>query len=108
MPELLNTIRNIAREQDFQAILNEVNDLEQFSGSNRWLDVVVLGQFKAGKSSMINSFLQREILPMGVLPVTAIITRLVYAPRDKITITRLDGSKFEIKPGELSAYVTEK
>ena len=108
MPELLNTIRNIAREQDFQAILNEVNDLEQFSGSNRWLDVVVLGQFKAGKSSMINSFLQRDILPMGVLPVTAIITRLVYAPRDKVTITRLDGSKFEIKPAELSAYVTEK
>ena len=108
MADLLTTIQNIAQEQGFQSILREADDLQQFTGSQTWLDVVILGQFKAGKSSLINSFLQRDILPMGVLPVTAVITRLVYAPRDKVTITRLDGSKFEIKPDELGAYVTEK
>ncbi len=108
MQDLLTTIRNIAEKQDFQGILRETNDLEQFTRSNQWLDVVILGQFKAGKSSLINSFLKRDVLPMGVLPVTAIITRLVYAPQEKAVITRLDGSKFEILLDELSAYVTEK
>ena len=108
MQDLLTTIRNIAGNQDFQGILREANDLEQFTQSNQWLDVVILGQFKAGKSSLINSFLKRDVLPMGVLPVTAIITRLVYAPQEKAIITRLDGSKFEISLEELSAYVTEK
>jgi len=108
MQDLLSTIRTIAQKQDFQGILREANDLEQFTQSNQWLDVVILGQFKAGKSSLINSFLKRDVLPMGVLPVTAIITRLVYAPQEKAIITRLDGSKFEISLKELSAYVTEK
>lgn len=108
MQELLTTIRAIARKQDFQGILREATDLEHFTRSSQWLDVVILGQFKAGKSSLINSFLQRDVLPMGVLPVTAIITRLVYAPTERAVITRLDGSKSEIPLEELSAYVTEK
>ncbi len=108
MQDLLKTIRTIAKKQDFQGILNEANDLKQFSQPNNWLDVVVLGQFKAGKSSLINSFLRRDVLPMGVLPVTAIITRLVYGSEEHVVITKLDGSKFEISINELSAYVTEK
>lgn len=108
MQDLLTNIRTIAQKQDFQGILREANDLEQFMQSNQWLDVVILGQFKAGKSSLINSFLKKDVLPVGVLPVTAIITRLVYAPQEKAVITRLDGSKFEISLDELSAYVTEK
>jgi len=108
MQDLLKTILTIAKKQDFQGIIKEANDLEQFSQPNNWLDVVVLGQFKAGKSSLINSFLQRDVLPMGVLPVTAIITRLVYGSEEHVVITKLDGSKFEISINELSAYVTEK
>jgi len=108
MRNLLQTIQTIAQKQDFQGILREANDLTQFTQSSQWLDVVILGQFKAGKSSLINSFLSRNVLPVGVLPVTAIITRLVYAPQERTVITRKDGSKFDISLDELSAYVTEK
>lgn len=108
MQDLLETIQTIAQSQDFQGIFREANDLTQFTQSSQWLDVVILGQFKAGKSSLINSFLQRDVLPVGVLPVTAIITRLIYAPQERTVITRQDGSKFDISLDELSAYVTEK
>ncbi|GMT45526.1 MAG: hypothetical protein IEMM0006_1358 [bacterium] len=108
MRNLLETIQTIAQKQDFQGILREASDLTQFTQSSQWLDVVILGQFKAGKSSLINSFLSRNVLPVGVLPVTAIITRLVYAPQERTVITRQDGSKFDISLDELSAYVTEK
>ncbi len=108
MQDLLTTLRQIAQQQDFRSILKEAEDLEHFSRPNNRLDVVILGQFKAGKSSLINHFIQRDVLPMGVLPVTAIITRLVYGPKDHVVITRLDGTKFEIPLDELSAYVTEK
>jgi GTP-binding protein EngB required for normal cell division len=108
MQELFIVIESIARKQNFQGILKEITDLENFNKPDSRLDVVVLGQFKAGKSSLINSFLQRDVLPMGVLPVTAIITRLVYGPEDKVVITKLDGSHFEIPIEELDLYVTEK
>jgi tRNA U34 5-carboxymethylaminomethyl modifying GTPase MnmE/TrmE len=37
------------------------------------LSVAVVGRFKAGKSSFLNHFLGRDLLPVGVTPVTAVI-----------------------------------
>ena len=42
------------------------------------IDVAILGQFKAGKSSFINSIIGKPVLPTGVTPVTTVITRLQY------------------------------
>lgn len=38
------------------------------------LYVVVVGLFKRGKSTLINSLLEKKILPSSVTPVTALIT----------------------------------
>lgn len=39
--------------------------------SEREVSVVVVGRFKAGKSSFLNHFTRRQMLPVGVVPVTA-------------------------------------
>ena len=44
------------------------------------LNLAVLGQMKRGKSSFINALLGADILPTGVLPVTAVITQIKYGP----------------------------
>jgi ribosome biogenesis GTPase A len=44
------------------------------------MDVAVLGQFKAGKSSFINSLPGQDVVPVGVVPVTTVVTRLRYGP----------------------------
>ena len=36
--------------------------------------LAVLGQFKRGKSSLMNAIIGRELLPTGVLPLTSAIT----------------------------------
>ena len=38
--------------------------------------LAVLGQFKRGKSSLMNAIIGRELLPTGVLPLTSAITVL--------------------------------
>jgi len=43
------------------------------------LRVAVLGQFKRGKSTLLNAILGQKLLPMGVTPVTAIATIIKYA-----------------------------
>ncbi|MCX7986727.1 MAG: dynamin family protein, partial [Bacteroidales bacterium] len=48
--------------------------------------VAVLGQFKSGKSSLINSILGENILPLGAVPVTAIVTRLCYGKQPRIIV----------------------
>ncbi|RCK78547.1 MAG: hypothetical protein OZSIB_1269 [Candidatus Ozemobacter sibiricus] len=62
--------------------------------------VLVVGEFNAGKSSLINSALGEPLLPTGVLPTTSLVTILDHGPF-KVTIKPL-GTKdpFDIEPGK--------
>lgn len=71
------------------------------------VDVVVLGAFKAGKSSFLNSLLGAEILPVGVLPLTALVTRLAYGPEDRLEVVFLGGERRSLPLSALPDYVTE-
>jgi GTP-binding protein EngB required for normal cell division len=71
-------------------------------------NLVVLGQFKRGKSSLINALLGAEILPTAVVPLTSIATVLTYGDTLKINVYFNDGRVMAIEPSALSQYVTEK
>lgn len=71
------------------------------------LDVAVLGQFKAGKSSMLNALVGLDLLPVGVLPVTAAVTRIEGGEALRVLVSRLDGSREEIDPRAMPEYVSE-
>ena len=45
---------------------------------NNVFNLVVLGQFKRGKTTLINALLGEEILPTAVVPLTSIATILKY------------------------------
>ena len=45
--------------------------------------LAVVGQFKRGKSSLMNAIVGREILPTGILPVTSAVTILRFGPRER-------------------------
>jgi GTPase SAR1 family protein len=72
------------------------------------LYVAVIGEFKRGKTTLINALLGVELLPTGVLPVTAIPALVRFGVRSMATIRLLDGSALEIPVGELPAYLTEQ
>jgi len=72
------------------------------------ITVAVLGRFKAGKSSFLNDFIGRAILPVGVVPVTAVVTEMRYGPRDRAIVHRLDGTQQEIPVAQVGAYISEK
>jgi len=72
------------------------------------LRVVVLGQFKRGKSSVVNALLGRDVLPTGVVPLTTVPTFLRTGRPAKATIRFEDGRDEEVAPESLDAYVTER
>jgi ribosome biogenesis GTPase A len=45
------------------------------------LEVAVVGEFKRGKSTLLNALIDAEVLPAGVLPLTAVPTVLSGASR---------------------------
>ncbi|MDR3532629.1 MAG: dynamin family protein [Rhodopila sp.] len=56
------------------------------------LQVAVLGQFKRGKSSLLNALLGAAVLPIGVLPATALPTFLSYADAPRLHLEFRDGA----------------
>lgn len=72
------------------------------------LDVAVFGRFKSGKSSLLNHIAGRDVLPIGVVPLTAVITRLRYGGMERAEVRFLDGGVREIPIGEVGLYVNEK
>ena len=41
--------------------------------------VMIMGNFNTGKSTLINSFLNENVLPTSILPCTAVINEIKYA-----------------------------
>ncbi|HTV47939.1 MAG TPA: dynamin family protein [Phycisphaerae bacterium] len=71
--------------------------------------LAVVGQFKRGKSSILNAIIGREILPTGVLPLTSVITILRFGPKERLMISRQGWSMEEEAPvSALQQYVTEE
>lgn len=72
-------------------------------------NLAVVGQFKRGKSSLMNAVIGRDLLPTGLLPLTSAITTLCYGPEERVFLTR-KGWAFtqEIGLDELADYVTER
>ncbi|WP_373483240.1 dynamin family protein [Acetobacterium sp.] len=46
--------------------------------ANRELVISVIGQFKRGKTSFINGVLEAAVLPVGIIPVTSVATKISY------------------------------
>jgi GTP-binding protein EngB required for normal cell division len=72
------------------------------------VDIAVLGQFKAGKSSFLNSLIGAEVLPVDVLPATAVVTRLGYGETNEAQLHLTSGEVRDCPISDLSAYVTER
>ena len=81
---------------------------EEMLGGGGVVDVAVLGQFKAGKSSFLNGLIGAPIVPVDVLPSTAVVTRIGYGPRERVIVHGLAGEPFEIPLARLAEFVTER
>jgi hypothetical protein len=75
--------------------------------ANGRFSLAVLGEFKRGKSTLINALLGEEVLPTDVLPTTATLNRLVYSLEKRILLHKHDATIEEIPWGQLARYVTK-
>ncbi len=71
-------------------------------------NLVVLGEFKRGKSTLINSLLGRDVLPTGVVPVTSAVTTLRCGRHERLVVGFVDGRQEEHPLSELARFATER
>ncbi len=69
--------------------------------------LAVLGQFKRGKSTLLNALLGDPFLPTGVVPVTAIPALIEFGTVRQAQIIFFDGTDCVVPLEELANFVTE-
>lgn len=71
-------------------------------------EIAVFGRVSSGKSSLLNHILGTEVLPVGVTPVTAIPTRVIFGPEPAIDVSFAIGRRERLGIERLPEFVTEQ
>ena len=71
------------------------------------LHVVMMGQVKSGKSTLLNALIGREVSPVNVTEATACIMEFSYATADSAEIVRKDGGAMRGVPAEIFDILTK-
>jgi GTP-binding protein EngB required for normal cell division len=103
----ISLAKQVIREYQLTDLRPLLDSIERQS-QGQYLNVAVLGRFKAGKSSFLNYLLGRPLLPVGVVPVTSVITEICYAPQESAEVILQPDHKIKkIVLLEVGTYVSE-
>lgn len=103
---ILARLRALAGPSEDQQVLS---DLEAAGRrlSEAVFKLVVLGEYKRGKTTLINALLGTSVLPMAVVPLTSVVTEVQHGATPEARIEFLGGGSRSVPINELRAYVTE-
>ena len=95
------------QEQETQKLIDRLE--------NKKITIAVIGQFKRGKTTLINTILGEKLLPVGIVPITAAITRIEYAePKERCdtpsmaTVYFTNGLSQQVPIADLNKYISEQ
>jgi GTPase SAR1 family protein len=104
---IIERFRALAHHRADEGLQGRVDELTRKLSSGQ-LSLVVLGQFKRGKSTLINALLGAELLPTAVIPLTSIVTIIRYGPEPSATVRDVDGTETEIDVATIAEFITER
>jgi small GTP-binding protein len=85
-------------EKEIDSIINHVHEP---------INVMILGEFNAGKSTLINTLLKDDYLRTDDIPTTATITKLTYGETPEITLHFEDGQEQVLSPDKFEQITAE-
>jgi hypothetical protein len=103
----LRHLADLGEELGAQGIAEEGRSLAARVSEGRFY-LACIGQFKRGKSTLINALIGEPALPVGYIPVTAVPTVIRYGARRKARVRFVDGSWEDIEASALEQYVSEE
>ena len=103
----LERLAQIASELGDDALASEAR-AERDRLSDARFFVACLGQFKRGKSTLLNALVGRPILPVGVVPVTAVVTILRHGDQPAATVRFSDGRSEPVALDAIAIFIDER
>ena len=75
---------------------------------DRSFEIAVFGRVSSGKSSLLNTVLGTDVLPVGVTPVTAVPTRISHGEEPSLTVAFTDAPAKSFEIVRLGEFATEQ
>jgi small GTP-binding protein len=107
--ELAHILRALVASapKDLEAVSQGAPELFARLAEDRF-NLLIVGRFSRGKSSLMNALLGVDRLPTGILPLTSVITAVTYGSLEKVWITPEGGGMtYDIPLERLTEYLTE-
>ncbi len=82
---IMSDSKRLLMENGLADMAKELEKIKHNASRERFT-IAVTGEFSRGKSSFINKLLEKDFLPVGDLPTTAVMTRIRYNPTEVMMI----------------------
>jgi len=106
-PRDLARLAELATEAGLPALARHASrEIERLAEGRFY--VACVGQFKRGKSTLINALVGQAILPAGVAPITSVVTVVRYGSQLRARVMLANHAWQPIAPDALAAYVSEE
>ncbi|MGB9512339.1 MAG: dynamin family protein [Candidatus Acidiferrum sp.] len=103
----LHHLAELAREFSSELVMEEGTSLADRLREGRFY-VACIGQFKRGKSTLLNALVGDCVLPTGVVPITTVPTVVGYGDTRRARVRFQGGTWRDVAPEELMQYVSEE
>jgi GTP-binding protein EngB required for normal cell division len=97
----------LAQELGAEPVAEEARELAARVSEGRFY-VACVGQFKRGKSTLLNALVGHEVVPTGFVPVTAVPTVIRFGDEPHARVRMRDGAWRDVAMTDLKEYVTEE
>ncbi|MGC9999698.1 MAG: dynamin family protein [Bryobacteraceae bacterium] len=104
--DALAAVEELCRRHELSALEDFLESCRAFA-LEKTLNIAVLGRFKAGKSSFLNHLLGRPLLPVGVIPVTSVVTEIQWGPHERAEILFVDGRTEQVDVDQIGDFISE-
>jgi len=102
----LKVLQEYSRKMKLDGNASAIDEvLKRLEGNT--FNVAILGEFKRGKSTLINALLAENVLPTNVLPCSAALNKITYDIEKSVELIYKDGRNEKIDIDQLNKYVTK-
>jgi GTP-binding protein EngB required for normal cell division len=104
---LLSRIESVVTARglvEFRGTIDAILDRAE----DRSFEIAVFGRVSSGKSSLLNAVIGTDVLPVGVTPVTAVPTRIIYGEKPSLTVSFADAPVRTFPIEQLGEFATEQ
>ncbi len=108
LADILRTVSSALPEAAKKTLDEPIRALFARLAEDRF-NLVVVGRFSRGKTSLMNAILGTDRLPTGIVPLTSVITAVSYGSTERVRLT-FEGGGYgkDIAVDELPSYITQQ